>query len=187
MYCILQQHCTFCQKKSNFSYISNYITGYCIRCTCNSYFHITCGYREGVRFVVDEQSKQPKVTCKRCRKKMSSKKVRNLTELELETLVVTKCEDVYTYGRVVEIKEVLLHRVSFVDNTSADDIKSCDILVRLHLYLSKHLLTSFACDHFRIGTARRICLKLETLWKLFGTKPSCMANIQETISVRCTQ
>ena len=133
----LVQHCKFCHKKSNFSCISNYITGFCIRCPCNSYFHVTCGYREGVSYEIADQSTQLKIICKKCRKKNSTKTkaIRNLCELELETLVVAKCEDIYTYGKVININEVLFHRVLFVDNTLANNIKSCDILVSLLLKL----------------------------------------------------
>jgi len=128
---LFSQPCIFCHKKSNFSCFSNYITGFCVRCySCSNSFHITCGYREGVTFEINEDSTSVKAICKRCKSKMNKCQIRrNLDDVKMNSEVIAKYGSFYAVGRVICQSEELFHRVQFVDNTQVDDITSCDILV----------------------------------------------------------
>lgn len=92
--------------------------------------------------------------CKKCsRVKITKKEVRNLDDMELESPVIAKYHNYYSYGKVIEKHEQLFHHVQFVDNTLVDSIKSYDILVRFVLlieslndYILHFLLQNIDCE-----------------------------------------
>ncbi|KAF7491569.1 putative lysine-specific demethylase 4B [Sarcoptes scabiei] len=145
--------CCFCQQRSNNGYMVNYIIGCCVRCNngmCSEYFHVTCAYREGVAFELNDNQSSIRMTCKKCQmvrqnrieKDMSSVKsinnnifpslkLNNSNEIDLDMMVVAKFDNhCYSYAKVIDKYEELFHHVQFVDNTMVNTIRSNDILNR---------------------------------------------------------
>lgn len=129
--------CCFCSKKWNCSQITNYIVGCCARChnsnTCLQYFHVSCAYREGVLFELNDNLTF-KMTCDKCQSAKLNKGrdflQENVIELDLGMTVIAKYDtNCYSYAKVVNKFQELLHHVQFVGRL-VTNIGSHEILNR---------------------------------------------------------
>nr|XP_046915536.1 lysine-specific demethylase 4B-like [Dermatophagoides farinae] len=135
--------CCFCSQKSNGN-ISNYIMGLCVQCTnaqCMEYFHITCAHREGVLFELNDNLTSFRLMCKKCQMNKFYRNPSNHLQhqhndrreenIELNMMVIARYSpNCYSYARIVECFDEMMHHVQFVDNTFVNNIHSADILNR---------------------------------------------------------
>ena len=131
--------------------------GLCVRCSnqqCMEYFHVTCAHREGVQFELNDNLTSFRLICKKCQLNKFYRNSSTITSnnnnnhinqqqqqqnenLELDQMVIARYSpNCYSYARIIEHFDEMMHHVQFVDNTFVNNIHSADILVSGFLWES---------------------------------------------------
>uniref|UniRef100_A0A3B0RF76 [histone H3]-trimethyl-L-lysine(9) demethylase n=1 Tax=Psoroptes ovis TaxID=83912 RepID=A0A3B0RF76_PSOOV len=149
--------CCFCSQKSNGSisnYIMGLCIR-CSNSQCTEYFHVTCAHREGVLFELNDNLTSFRFICKKCQMnkfyrnpsinnnhthhnstnnlnnhyhQQQQQQQQNDENIELNMMVVARYSpNCYSYARVLECFDEMMHHVQFVDNT-LNNIRSTDIV-----------------------------------------------------------